>query len=70
MSQDDHIVLGEIFKQQHKKDHPLLAANDYFEIFASEQILKARGYDLDSDQIASGIEAAATTAVSTLSIYS
>jgi AIPR protein len=55
MSQDDRLVLGEIFKQQHQKDYPLLSPNEYFEIFASEQILKARGYDLDPDQIASGI---------------
>ena len=55
MSQDDRFVLKEIFKQQHQNDLPRLAVDRYFEIFSAEQILKARGYDLDPEQVSSGI---------------
>jgi hypothetical protein len=55
MSQEDRFVLKEAFEQQHRKDQPTLEADKYFELFASEQILKARGHDLDPDQLASGI---------------
>lgn len=55
MSQDDRFVLDEIFKQQHYKDYPSLSADSYFEIFSAEQILKSRGYDLDPEQVESGI---------------
>lgn len=55
MSQDDRFVLTTILEQEHQRAYPRLNLDKFFEIFSAEQILKSRSFDLDADQIRSGI---------------
>jgi hypothetical protein len=55
MSDEQRLVVGEIFSQQNKEDEPRLSPDKYFEIFGSEQVLKSRYFDLDPYEIKSGV---------------
>ena len=55
MSDDSRLVLETILEQERERSAPTLAADEFFEIFSAEQILKSRSFDLDADQIRSGI---------------
>ena len=55
MSQDDRFVLEEILRQEHQKTAINLPDDKFFEIFSAEQILKSLAFDLDADQIRSGL---------------
>jgi len=52
MSDNDRIVLKAVLEQQNNTKAPELSANDYFEIFTAEHILKK--FDLSYDEIESG----------------
>lgn len=55
MSEESRLQLTQIFEEQHGDNAPRLQPDKYFEVFAAEQVLKSRNYDLDSDQVKSGI---------------
>lgn len=55
MTQHAHELLKEIVEQCRRKDFPNLESDDYFEIFAAQQVLKDARFDLDTDEILSGI---------------
>jgi hypothetical protein len=57
MSADDRYLLEQIVSQEHQKNAPTLKKDNYFEIFSAEQIIKLGAFDLDTDQIRSGIVA-------------
>jgi len=57
MSESDRYILSQIIAQEREANAPRSRDSDYFEIFAAEQVLKQRGYDLDPEQIRSGLEA-------------
>lgn len=71
MSNDDRYILEQIVSQEHQKNAPKLKVDEYFEVFSAEQILKMGAFDLDPEQIRSGIVARhSRTAASTLCTYS
>ena len=55
MNDDDRLVLKTILDQQKQKTAPKMAADKFFELFTAEQILKSQSFDLDADQIKSGM---------------
>lgn len=55
MGQEDRLILTRIIEQEHQNNAPRLRQDKFFEVFAAEQILKSRNYDLDPDQIKSGV---------------
>lgn len=55
MMGSDRELLTDIVSQAHKDTAPAMKADDFFELFTAEQVLKSRSYELDSDQLTSGI---------------
>jgi len=55
MSNDNKYILEQIVSQEHQKNAPKLKKDQYFEVFSAEQILKMGAFDLDPEQIRSGI---------------
>ena len=55
MGDDNRFILSTILDQQRQSAAPKMTADKFFEIFSAEQILKSRSFDLDADQIRSGI---------------
>jgi hypothetical protein len=55
MSDSDRLVLPEIIKQEKQNGSPNVTDSGFFEIFSAEQILKERGFDLDPEQVVSGV---------------
>ncbi len=55
MSDTDRYILSEIIKQKQQENARRSTPEKYFEIFSAEQILKKREFDLDQDEIRSGI---------------
>jgi len=53
MSANDLILLDKILEQRGLEESPSLSASDFFELFATNQILK--DFDLSYDEISSGI---------------
>lgn len=53
MNSNDQIILDNILEQQRSERAPHLAANKYFELFVSEELLKH--YDLSYDEIGLGL---------------
>jgi hypothetical protein len=52
---DDRYLLEQIVSQEHQKNAPKLKKDEYFEVFSAEQILKMGAFDLDPEQVRSGI---------------
>ena len=52
MSDNDRIVLNTVLEQNRKELAPDQSINEYFEIFAAEQVLKQ--YDLSYEEIIEG----------------
>ena len=55
MSDSDRFLLKQIIEQEKASSAPRAKDSDFFEQFASGQILKDRDFDLDPEQISSGL---------------
>ena len=55
MSDSDRYLLEQIVAQEKAQNAPRTTDDKFFEIFSAEQILKLRGFDLDPEQIRSGV---------------
>lgn len=55
MSESDRYLLGQIVEQERVQNGPRSTIHKYFEIFSAEQITKDLGFDLDSEQVRSGV---------------
>ena len=55
MTQASHELLKHLVEQMRDRDYPFLPLDKYFELFAAQQVIKERRYDLDPDEIESGI---------------
>ena len=55
MSEHDVSTLRELLAQEHKESYPSKKLDDFFEIFCAEQVLKSRSFDLDQEEILSGV---------------
>jgi AIPR protein len=55
MSQQPHDLLKAIVQAAQQQDYPDMKVDDYFEIFAAQQVLKSCDFDLDPNEVESGI---------------
>lgn len=55
MSQQPHDLLKAIVQAAQQQDYPDMKVDDYFEIFAAQQVLKSCSFDQDPNEIESGI---------------
>ena len=55
MSQQPHDLLKAIVQAAQQQDYPDMKVDDYFEIFAAQQVLKSCNFDQDPNEIESGI---------------
>ena len=55
MSQQPHDLLKAIVEAAQHQDYPDSRVDDYFEIFAAQQVLKSCDFDLDSNEVESGV---------------
>jgi hypothetical protein len=55
MSDPDRYLLGEIIKTEHQENARRMRIDKYFELFSAEQVLKGLEFDLDPEQIRSGV---------------
>src|SRR5438128_350537 len=55
MSQQPHDLLKAIIQGAQQQDYPGMKVDDYFEIFAGQQVLKKCNFDQDPNEIESGI---------------
>ncbi len=55
MSDSDRYLLGEIIKSEHQENARRMPIDKYFELFSAEQVLKGLEFDLDPEQIRSGV---------------
>lgn len=55
MTAQPNTTLKAVIEAQRQHDYPDMASDDYFEIFAAQQVLKGGRYNADPDEITSGI---------------
>jgi hypothetical protein len=55
MNEDSSFILKSVIEQSRNQDYPSMRVDSYFEIFASQQALKMRRFNLDPVEIESGI---------------
>jgi hypothetical protein len=55
MSDSDRLVLTSIIKDEQRRNAPKSTVDKYFNTFSAEQVLKKREFDLDVEQISSGV---------------
>ena len=55
MIQHSQTLLKSLIEQMRVQDYPDMPVDKYFEIFAAQQVLKDSRFDLDPDEIESGI---------------
>ena len=55
MSDSDRYLLSEIIKREQQENARRMKIDKYFELFSAEQVLKGQEFDLDPEQVRSGV---------------